>query len=171
MSKEYKKGYNHGDSDGKKGENNLASRTAKRLLNPTFYLLGAKNRDDQYISGYKAGFEDRIRTKQVNITNKSNETGNNSMSNTTSFAHQVELLVELKQYLSSFQERLLSVASNYESKVEAMHGAGMMDETYQRFSENELEETRALIQQLVEHIGDNDIPAVEQEINFLAEKL
>lgn len=97
--------------------------------------------------------------------------GESSMSSATSFAHQVELLQQLKQYLSDFQERLLGVSQNYQRKVEAQHMAGMMEETYERFVERELAETQTLIQRLVDHIGAEDIPAIEREIAYLEQKL
>jgi len=93
------------------------------------------------------------------------------MSATTSFAHQIELLQELKQYLSDFQDRLVGVSLKYQRKVEELHQAGMMDETYSRYTENELTETQALMARLVEHIDANDIPKVESEISYLEQKV
>ena len=85
----------------------------------------------------------------------------------TSFSHQIELLQQLKQYLGDFQERLLGVSANYQRKVDELHGAGMMDETYARYVENELAQTQAMIARLVEHISLSDIPKVEREISYL----
>jgi len=92
-------------------------------------------------------------------------TGESFMSN--SFAHQKELLFNLKSYLSQFQQRLIGVSASYQSKLDELHAAGMMDETYQSFLENELAQTQAMIRNLVEHIGGNDIPKVQKEIDFL----
>jgi len=94
-----------------------------------------------------------------------------SMSSPTSFSHQIELLIQLKQYLGDFQARLLGVSSNYQRKIDELHGAGMMDETANRYIENELAQTQALIARLVEHIGASDIPKVASEISFLEQKL
>lgn len=94
-----------------------------------------------------------------------------AMSDATSFSHQVELLLQLKQYLTDFQDRLLGVSDNYRHKIETLHQAGMMDETCHRYVENELAETQSLIGRLVEHIGANDIPRVESEIAYLEQKL
>lgn len=89
----------------------------------------------------------------------------------TSFSHQIELLLQLKQYLGDFQDRLLGVSANYQRKVDELHSAGMMDETYARYVENELVQTQSLIARLVDHIDANDIPKVESEISYLEQKL
>lgn len=98
--------------------------------------------------------------------------GNASMSNAMSFAHQIELLQNLKQFLSEFQDRLIGASANYQNKVDRLHGEhGLMDETYRDYVEQQLEPTRQMIARLVEHIGDSDIPAVEREIAYLEPKL
>ena len=85
----------------------------------------------------------------------------------TSFSHQIELLQQLKHYLGDFQERLLGVSGNYQRKLDELHSAGMMDETYARYVATELAETQAFIARLVEHISHSDIPKVEREISYL----
>ena len=104
--------------------------------------------------------------EQVKAATYSTLNRGSSMS-ATSFSHQVELLQNLKQYLGDFQERLLGVAANYQRKVDELHGAGMMDETYARYIENELAQTQAMIARLVDHISASDIPTVEREISYL----
>jgi hypothetical protein len=88
----------------------------------------------------------------------------------TSFSHQIALLHDLKQYLIQFQERLQGVSLNYQRKVDDLYQAGMMNETYNRYVENELAQTRALMAKLVEHIDESDIPRVEREIAYLEQK-
>ena len=88
-----------------------------------------------------------------------------------SFAEQVALLQDLKNYLAQFQERLVGVSNSYRNKVDGLHNAGMMDETHRRYVENELAQTQSLIARLVEHIDANDIPKVESEISYLEQKL
>jgi len=175
VSKDYSKGNKDGHEDGKTGDNRLALRGAKRLLNIGSYLPGAENRDGQYIKGYVAGFQDEVRVSNVKLApqgqSSTRPTGEQAMSNATSFAHQIELLLNLKQYLLDFQERLLGVSANYQRKVDALHGAGLMDETYRDFVEREVETTRAMITRLVDNIGASDIPAVEREIAYLERKL
>lgn len=98
--------------------------------------------------------------------------GANSTMAQTSYAHQIELLEELKKYLGDFQERLMGVSANYQRKVDALHSeGGLMDETYRDYVEQQLEPTLTLISKLVEHIEDNDIPAVLSEIAELERKI
>jgi len=219
MPKDFSKGYAQGQQDGVTGNNRLAMRAFKRLLNFGAYLPGAGNRDDEFIEGYKAGFRDKVRVIQtsprenamppetlgrgdftdesrieheskrphenqqttgkpgatpppfadikehVKTATNSILTGGSPMSN--SFAHQKELLLNLKQYLTQFQERLLGVSSSYQNKLDELHGAGMMEETYKRYVENELAQTQSLIKNLVDHIGASDIPKVQKEIEYL----
>lgn len=94
--------------------------------------------------------------------------GEPSMSG-NSFAHQIELLLNLKQYLSKFQERLLEVSASYQHKLDELRAAGMMEETYARYVQNELAQTQAEIARLVEHISANDLPKVQKEIDFLSQ--
>jgi hypothetical protein len=141
-------------------------RSAQRLAtNIGSWLPGSDNRDNQYRAGYRAGFEDKVRTIQTTTLPEA------TMPNATSFAHQIDLLVELNQYLGDFQERLMGVSANYQRKVDALHQAGMMDETYYRYVENELAQTQALIAKLVEHISANDMPRVRSETAYLEQKL
>lgn len=102
----------------------------------------------------------------------STSTGDTTMSRPTSFSHQIDLLQNLKSYLAEFQERLMGVSANYQRKVDTLHQeGGMMDETYRDFVEQQLEPTRANISRLVDHIGVNDIPAVERAIAYLEQGL
>lgn len=108
--------------------------------------------------------------EQVLTATISTLTGGSSMS-ANSFAEQVALLQDLKNYLAQFQERLVGVSNSYRNKVDGLHNAGMMDETHRRYVENELAQTQSLIARLVEHIDANDIPKVESEISYLEQKL
>lgn len=220
MGKDYAEGYQQAREDG--GNNRLAMRAFKRLLNVSAYFPGFEARDAKFFDGYKDGVRDSVRViqttaaganmndtqgrgngegsveittqrptenqpvtagtqivtsaalanlrAQVQTATHSTLRGGSSMS-ATSFSHQIELLQNLKQYLGDFQERLLGVSANYQRKVDELHGAGMMDETYARYVENELAQTQDLIRRLVEHIDANDIPKVESEISYLEQKL
>ena len=138
----------------------------------TLQNLCSQGRIDQYTEGYQTGLRDQIRTIHTSCPLPSHRSGDTTISNATSFAHQIELLQELQQYLSDFQERLLGVSANYRNKVDALHGeGGLMDETYRDYVEQQLEPTRAMIQQLVDHIGESDIPAVKREIAYLEQGL
>ena len=52
MAKDYSNGYTQGQTDGKDGDNKLAMRSFKRLLNIGTWLPGAENRDAQFRTGY-----------------------------------------------------------------------------------------------------------------------
>lgn len=65
MAKDYSNGYTQGQEDGKDGDNKLAMRSFKRLLNIGTWLPGAENRDAQFRTGYLAGFEDKVRIRQT----------------------------------------------------------------------------------------------------------
>lgn len=218
MSKDYSEAYRQGQADGASGENRLAMRAFKRMLNIGAYLPGFEARDAEFYDGYKDGVRDSVRVIQTTTTGASmNDTqgrgngegrveittqrprenkpvtagtqatasaalanlraqvqtathstlsGGSSMA-ATSFSHQIELLQQLKHYLGDFQERLLGVSGNYQRKLDELHSAGMMDETYARYVATELAETQALIARLVEHISHSDIPKVEREISYL----
>lgn len=108
---------------------------------------------------------------QVQAATHSTLSGGSSMSNEAAdFKYQIQLLKELKQYLNDFQERLVGVSLKYQKKVEELRHAGLMKQTYERYVENELAETQALMIKLVEHIDNHDIPKVESEIAFLEQK-
>ncbi|WGZ92737.1 MAG: hypothetical protein QJT81_12840 [Candidatus Thiothrix putei] len=216
MGKDYAEGYQQAREDG--GNNRLAMRAFKRLLNVSAYFPGFEARDAEFFDGYKDGVRDSVRVIQTTATGASmNDTqgrghsersveitpqrplenkpatedvqattsatlanlqeqvkaatystlNRGSSMSATSFSHQVELLQNLKQYLGDFQERLLGVSANYQRKVDELHCAGMMDETYARYIENELAQTQAMIARLVDHISASDIPTVEREISYL----
>jgi hypothetical protein len=93
-----------------------------------------------------------------------NSKGNQSMSQGTSYAEQIELLQQLQAYLGEFQERLLGVSANYARKVDGLRAAGMMRETYEHYVDNELQETQQFIRRLVDHISQSDIPAVKRAV-------
>jgi hypothetical protein len=66
MSKTYSDAYALGQKDGASGDNRLPMRAWMRTLtNMGSYLPGAENRDDEWIKGYRQGFEDQRR--QFNI--------------------------------------------------------------------------------------------------------
>ena len=175
MAKDYSKGYTQGQEDGASGDNKLAMRSFKRLFTEVgSWLPGFDNRDAQFRTGYVEGFKDKVRVVQTapaQTTTSNVSTPNGGGMASTSFSHQIELLLQLKQYLGDFQDRLLGVSANYQRKVDALHGAGMMDETYARYVEIELAQTQDLIKRLVDHIDANDIPKVESEISYLEQKL
>jgi hypothetical protein len=164
MSKDFSNGNKHGHEDGKQGENRLASRAFKRFLQIDQILPGAENRHDEYRRGYLTGFEDEVRVIHTDSLTHSQNQGIKTMAK--SFAHQTQLLSELKTFLGQFQQRLESVSNSYRNKIELLHDEGeLMDETYRDFVQEQLEPTQDLIKKLIEHIEYNDIPAVQKAIN------
>ena len=87
------------------------------------------------------------------------------------FSHQIELMQNLQQFLSTFQDRLLQVATSYQNQVDKLHDAGLMDEIHRDFSNQEMAETCAAIKQLVDRIGNSDIPHAQQIIAYLEQGL
>lgn len=137
---------------------------------------------DSYIKGYNEGYEKAI-LKEHNVfypptepatyasTNNNNIQGDQSMGQGTSYDEQISLLEQLQAYLRNFQDGLATVSANYANKVNELGDSGMMRETYKAFSSQQLAETRQLIQNLVSHIEQDDIPAVKKEIQNCQEAL
>ncbi len=86
-----------------------------------------------------------------------------SSSSATSYAYQVNLLEHLIAYLRKFQEGLQQVAGNYAKKLENLRNEGMMLEPYNRL-QYEMDVTRRQIYNLVQHIEEEDIPAVKKAL-------
>lgn len=170
MSKDYSKGNKDGHEDGRQGDNRLASRSLKRLIKPDQLFPGAGNRHDEYVRGYSIGFEDEVRglittTSDTATDTTSHTTGGTAMSGATSIDEQIELLENLKSYLESRQEKLLGLKANYQRKVDALHEeGGLLRDVYESYLNNCLEPTSDMLDSLVDHIGENDIPAVENWI-------
>ena len=82
MSKNYSEGYQQAREDG--GNNRLAMRAFKRLLNVSAYFPGFEARDAEFFDGYKDGVRDSVRVIQTTATGASmNDTqgrGNNERS-------------------------------------------------------------------------------------------
>ena len=129
---------------------------------------------DSYIKGYNEGYEKAILKEHNVFYPPSEPTGTVSITSTKggqamsqgSYNDQIELLQNLQSYLGEFQERLLGVSSNYARKVDNLRADGMMLETYERYAENELQETQQLILRLVDHISQSDIPAVKRAVEL-----
>jgi len=65
MAKDYNKAYDLAQQDAASGENKLAMRSFKRLLNIGSYLPGFEGRDAEFFDGYKDGFRDKVRIIQT----------------------------------------------------------------------------------------------------------
>jgi type I site-specific restriction endonuclease len=107
---------------------------------------------------------------QINHNKNNKITINNTvMARQTSFSHQIELAEELRKYLHGFQERLGDVAQNYKNKCNDLFEAGMMDETFEDFEQNYMQETISKVANVVEQINERDIPFIEKYIADLEE--
>ena len=87
-----------------------------------------------------------------------------------SYASQIEMLIKIKGKLIDIQLELDNHSTNYRKALDYQLSVGMMEETYERFSSNELAETQRLIKNLIDHLGANDIPKIQAEIDYLSPK-
>jgi hypothetical protein len=108
-----------------------------------------------------------IETNNNNIHNKITIKNNSNMARQTSYEYQIEIAEGLKKYLHNFQDRLGVVAQQYQSKCNDLHGAGMMEETHQKFEQEYVHETIRQIAQVVDRINACDIPFIEKHIAAL----
>ena len=88
-----------------------------------------------------------------------------------SYASQIEMLIKIKGKLIDIQRELDNHSTNYRKALDYQWSAGMMKETYEDFVSNELAETQRLIKNLIDHLGANDIPKIQAEIDDLSRKL
>jgi hypothetical protein len=131
MSKTFSKGYTLGQKDGQSGENRLPSRSFSRLFTHAgSYLPGAENRDAEWVKGYRAGFEDQVRTLNVKLHPEEQAM---SIESLTSGKRHIEILPENPgssaknslDYQISVAESLLSLMGN---------AANVLDATGEQFS-------------------------------------
>jgi len=89
------------------------------------------------------------------------------MAKQTSYAHQIQLLIDLKSYLNNLQDRLNHVSMQYWSKSNDISQAGMFEETYSKFVQEYVYDTNQKIKDVVRQINERDIPFIEQQIAYL----
>ncbi len=177
LENDYQEAYDIGKADGQSKNKRLAVHAFKQLFKPGTWLPGAESRLQQAYSGYEDGFKDAVRFINVqaapqaapSASNSNTHPTNSSMS--TSYRTQTELQQNLKSWLHKLTEHLDSVSKSYIQKVEQLHSEGMMDETHRDYVQNYLDPTRDRINRLIQHIEAQDIPAIEQEIRRLEERL
>jgi len=179
MVKDYSKGYDLGHTDGETGDNKLALRSFQRLGELSSWSPGIDNRDAQFRQGYMNGLEDKIRIRQTenphtatpSTTFSPTDNGATAMANSgNSYASQIEMLTKIKGKLIDIQRELDNHSTNYRKALDYQWSAGMMKETYEDFVSNELAETQRLIKNLIDHLGANDIPKIQAEIDYLSPK-
>jgi len=89
------------------------------------------------------------------------------MAKQTAFEHQIALAEDLKKWLNNLHERLFLVTSSYNSKINDLHQAGMMEEFYQKFVQENVPETNEKIKDVLRQIHECDIPFIEKYIAYL----
>lgn len=87
----------------------------------------------------------------------------------TSYHAQLELAEELKKYLNGLQERLDVVIRHFEQEAGKLYDAGMMDETFNDFVNNYMNETNNKIRSVIDIVNGRDIPFVDDYIGRLEE--
>lgn len=164
----YDKGYSYGLADGKAGKRKNAP-----WQEEIKYVTALFNREHFWKSfheGYNVGYTDGLRVKnQIFIEN--NLSSLNKTTNMNSFAKQYALLEILKQRLTDLTMQLDALSTDYETKVNELGEAGMMDETFYMFQNECLEPTKIEIKSLIERLSEHDIPKVEEELDYLGIKL
>lgn len=127
MSKTYSEAYALGQKDGEQGENKMAWRSFTRTLtNVGSYLPGAENRDDEWLKGYRQGFEDQVRLVNVNIKqegggamglNSFSGVGSDGYSATSggqnSFAHRIAVAENLYQQVLTTERVLYQTEQDF----------------------------------------------------------
>ena len=89
------------------------------------------------------------------------------MARQTSFEYQIELAEGIKSFLNGLQERLGAVANDYMRKCDGLADAGMMQEDWQKFTQDYAQVTYHKIASVVEQINECDIPFIEKYIAYL----
>lgn len=93
------------------------------------------------------------------------------MANKTSYYHQKELLIKLKETLEVFREDMSNVARNYKNSVQNLHDQdGLMDETYNEYYVNYMNPTIEILNSILERIDTEDVAFIEKEISFLSSR-
>lgn len=184
----YREGGEHGAIDAATGKGKrYVIRNIRYALRPGFYLPGGSERYSEYRRGYNERYEDFIRwrspmnpalpagtiteTDKSNLSTQRSYPGGENMSESNSYARQIELMSHLRESLIACQEEILDMSRQYQKALDYVYDAGMMEETYKDFDDNIIPATRDMINNLSNHIRDNDIPAVDREIAFLEQKL
>lgn len=172
MNKDYAKGLTDGHSDGQTGDNRLPSRALNRLLQPDQLLPGAQNRHDQYRKGYAQGNEDegRLRSAAASVNNQAlhQESAMSYQAGGTSGSidEQLQLLQRMREYLHTLNEFLDNQSNVYQSRVDQVGGDGLLREMHNEI-DNDMQQTRQRIRQMILEIESNDMATVSRWIGKL----
>jgi len=91
------------------------------------------------------------------------------MSNTQVFRIQEEQLNELVHFLRNFSTEINERMQGYQMQVENLYNNGLPQETFHTFQNNHLDETRSMVQQIVNKIDGESIPFIQGNIERLQE--
>jgi len=173
-SNDYKRGHDDGYKD---GFNNIDKRYFKSGLSIKFAIHGSKA-IDTYNQGYNVGYEkgcyDRLSkpepqtVKQETSNKQTNSFSNNLKSNSMQrgIDGQIDLLQQMKQFLSNLIEQFEEVTKTQENFIRGLDSEGIDFKLLERF-EDEFNENKAKIQNLISAIDNEQIPYTEQVIKHL----
>lgn len=146
------------------------------------YLTAIWNREHFWKSfheGYNKGFTDglRMQNKVFTIDNEENkskiETTNNTFSNNIKsnsmqrgIDGQIDLLQQMKQFLSSLIDQFEEVTKTQENFIRGLDSEGLDFKLLERF-EDEFNENKSKIQNLISALDNEQIPYTEQVIKHL----
>jgi nucleoid DNA-binding protein len=157
MSKTYYNAYQLGQQDGINGHNRLPFRSFTRMLtNIGVYLPGAANRDDEWLKGYRAGFEDSIR--KINI-------GDDSMSKINDWDHQISVATSLWKVIDDTANLLDDVKNQLQQLVNGH--SDLMQGNFFVFCENHIKPRIKNFSDLIIILQQTDSPAVQKMIQGL----
>lgn len=188
----YKSGFEQAIKDAKAGKkrNILSAKEAFKAI----FSWNSNTYMDTYISGYKEGYreyekeqlksnfreENKTSKKEEKTINKnsssnykstSNTKNTNNMSGNQSIYLQLQQLEELTHFLDSFKDMIQAKMVNYQHKVDNIYSNGLPVEVYNKFQSEHIDETHALVSQIVNLIESSSIPFVQQNIQRYTELL
>jgi hypothetical protein len=140
MSKTFSDAYKLGQSDGEEGENKLPTRAwVRSLTHIGSYLPGAENRDDEWVKGYRQGFEDKV--KQVNVKVQPDKEVTMNSNETMSFPNQLPETSPMggSQGTNAFAYRIAIARNLYEQTTHLRNFLFQTDADFRNlFSQHEL---------------------------------
>lgn len=178
-SNDYKRGHKDGYND---GYNDIDKRYFKSGLSMKFAIHGSKA-IDTYNQGYNVGYEVgcnarlssekpptvKIETPKQETNNKqANTFSNNLKSNNMQrgIDGQIDLLQQMKQFLSTLIDQFEEITKTQEGFIRGLDSEGIDVKLLQRF-EDEFNENKSKIQNLISAIDNEQIPYTEQVIKHL----
>lgn len=173
-SNDYKRGHDDGYKD---GFGNIDKRFFKSGLSLKFAIHGSKA-IDTYNQGYNVGYEkgcyDRLsKPEPQTVTQETNKQQTNTFSNNIKSSNmqrgidgQIDLLQQMKQFLSNLIEQFEGITKTQEGFIRGLDSEGIDVKLLQRF-EDEFNENKSKIQNLISAIDNEQIPYTEQVIKHL----